>query len=469
MAPRTQIRTPMMWIAVLDLLCLVLGSIIGVFMCLGHEEVSQYVFDHVDGWLLLFGGVILANYLSGSYRVQHTYSRFNLLVTWLFSLLFASLILSITSFAWFSFIVGRGVLFFTLVSYSLMTLTLKMLVYKSMFRSEALLCRTVILGSGENAQAIRKEIESEFILPAHKVVAYIREKDCEKDLGDNVSLIDGVAVIEATRDTLEDVIRSLSVGLIVIALGEECDASVLYPSLRRLRFEGAEVLTPLNVSEIYSGRTPLGLIDEEYLMQLSMDSGFPAMRRLKRVVDILTSVLACIILLPLIVLTILAVKLTAPRSPVFYSQYRLGIAGDIFPILKFRTMCEDAEAATGPVWSGDYDSRVTLVGRVLRRFRLDEIPQFINVIRGEMSIVGPRPERPQLVEKLEKEIPFYAERENTTPGLTGWAQIRYPYGNSVEDSARKLEYDLYYMKHMSFSLDLQIVLSTLRIVIFGGK
>ena len=122
---------------------------------------------------------------------------------------------------------------------------------------------------------------------------------------------------------------------------------------------------------------------------------------------------------------------------------------------------------TGPVWSDGYDKRVTPVGRVLRRFRLDEIPQFLNILKGDMSIVGPRPERPELHAELEKRIPFFGERSNVLPGLTGWAQVRYPYGNTVDDAARKLEYDIYYIKNLSLSLDLQIILRTIRIVLVG--
>ena len=136
---------------------------------------------------------------------------------------------------------------------------------------------------------------------------------------------------------------------------------------------------------------------------------------------------------------------------------------------KFRTMREDAEAETGAVWSTEDDPRVTIIGRILRKFRLDEIPQFWNILKGEMSLVGPRPERPEIVTDLEKQIPFYDEREYAMPGLTGWAQIQYPYGATVEDSKRKLEYDLFYIKHLSLSLDLQIMLRTLRIVVLGKE
>jgi len=159
--------------------------------------------------------------------------------------------------------------------------------------------------------------------------------------------------------------------------------------------------------------------------------------------------------------------LTSLRSPVFYSQERVGRFGRIFRIYKFRTMVPLAEGERGAVWSPRGDPRVTLVGSFLRRYRLDELPQLFNVLKADMSLVGPRPERPELVEKLEKEIPYYRERENLLPGLTGWAQIRYPYGATVDDARAKLEYDLYYLQNLSVALDLRIILHTLRIVIFG--
>jgi lipopolysaccharide/colanic/teichoic acid biosynthesis glycosyltransferase len=265
------------------------------------------------------------------------------------------------------------------------------------------------------------------------------------------------------------VIRSLGVSLIIAALDNADSMPRLYPHLKRLRFDGVEVLTPLGVAEIYRGITPLSMVDEEIIMEASMQSGLPMIWRMKRLYDIVIALAACLMLLPVALLIVLALKATAPFSPVFYTQMRVGQFGKTFRIYKFRTMRRDAEKSTGPVWAARDDLRVTLLGRFLRRFRLDEIPQFINILSGDMSLVGPRPERPEIVERLEREIPFYRERENITPGLTGWAQVRYPYGESVEDAARKLEYDLYYMKHLSISLDLQIILSTLRIVLLGKE
>jgi exopolysaccharide biosynthesis polyprenyl glycosylphosphotransferase len=467
---RSHIRSLTLWIATMDLVCLLLGSGIGVMVRFGHEEMTEYVFNHLEGWLLLFGGVILANYLAGGYKLQYTFSRFNLIVTWVFSIAFALMILSVTSYAWVTAMLGRGVLLLSLSSYSVLSLFLKLLVYRSLFRSEIFQCRTVILGVGERVRELKRMLEGEFVLPAHRVVACIRVVDPRTEpVHNQAAVIDNVAVIDAPTDMLESVIRSLGVRLIVLAMEDPRGDAHCYPALKRLRFDGVEVLNPLNVAEIYSGRTPLDLINEEYLMQASLESELPVYRRIKSVIDIVISVFAIILLSPLALVIITLTKLTSPLSPVFYSQIRVGRFGKEFRIHKFRTMRHGAEARTGAVWAAERDPRITRLGFVLRRFRLDEVPQLINILKGEMSIVGPRPERPELTEQLAKRIPFYDERENVTPGLTGWAQIRYPYGSTVEDAAHKLEYDLYYMKHLSFSLDLQIILMTLRIVVLGKE
>jgi lipopolysaccharide/colanic/teichoic acid biosynthesis glycosyltransferase len=174
-----------------------------------------------------------------------------------------------------------------------------------------------------------------------------------------------------------------------------------------------------------------------------------------------------VLFLPILIIGMLAVKISSP-GPIFYRQVRTRRFGRSLNIIKLRTMKVDAEK-NGAEWSsGHSDPRTTWVGYYLRRFRIDEIPQLFSVLTGEMSFVGPRPERPELIEKLSEKIPYFQERLMVQPGLTGWAQVSYPYGSTFEDARRKLEYDLYYMKHMSLSLDLFILLDTIRIVLCGG-
>jgi lipopolysaccharide/colanic/teichoic acid biosynthesis glycosyltransferase len=162
----------------------------------------------------------------------------------------------------------------------------------------------------------------------------------------------------------------------------------------------------------------------------------------------------------------LAIKLDSP-GPVLFRQSRLGKNGSVFILNKFRSMREDAEAGTGPVWAQEDDPRVTRVGRILRKLRLDELPQLLNVLVGDMSFIGPRPERPEFVYQLQKQIPFYMARLSVKPGVTGWAQVRYRYGASVEDALEKLQYDLYYIKNLSLFLDLLVLINTVQVVLFA--
>jgi exopolysaccharide biosynthesis polyprenyl glycosylphosphotransferase len=187
---------------------------------------------------------------------------------------------------------------------------------------------------------------------------------------------------------------------------------------------------------------------------------------IRRVLNLALALVGFVLALPIMILVALAVKLES-RGPIFYTQERVGKNGRSFKIIKFRSMSATAERDTGPVWAEKADPRVTRIGRILRKLRLDELPQFVNVIRGDMNFVGPRPERPVFVEQLSEVIPYYQQRHLIKPGLTGWAQIKFPYGSSVEDAFEKLRYDLYYIKNRSFLLDAIIIFETVKTVLFG--
>jgi len=185
----------------------------------------------------------------------------------------------------------------------------------------------------------------------------------------------------------------------------------------------------------------------------------------RRLISSVVSCVGLVICLRLLPLLIVAVRLSSP-GPIFFHQTRVGLRGKPFSLLKFRTMRQDAEA-NGAVWASKHDARVTPLGRFMRKTRLDEIPQLWNVLRGEMGFVGPRPERPEFVQWLAREIPFYELRHMVRPGITGWAQVRYQYGANLEETKRKLEYDLYYVKHMSVGLDLLIMFETIKTIVLG--
>jgi exopolysaccharide biosynthesis polyprenyl glycosylphosphotransferase len=188
---------------------------------------------------------------------------------------------------------------------------------------------------------------------------------------------------------------------------------------------------------------------------------------IKRMIDLAFGLVGIVLFSPIIAAAAIAIRLDS-KGPILYRQERVGVTGKVFNLVKFRSMQVGAEDVGGAQWSQDGDPRITRLGRLLRKYRLDELPQFLNVIRGEMSFVGPRPERPYFVEQLREQIPFYDERHSVRPGITGWAQVEYTYGASAEDAFRKLEYDLFYLKSLSILFDIAIVFRTVRVVLFGA-
>jgi sugar transferase (PEP-CTERM system associated) len=237
--------------------------------------------------------------------------------------------------------------------------------------------------------------------------------------------------------------------------------------LLEMKLDGVSFDHLAAVYETYTGKIAVENLRPSWLI---FSPGFRKSRLLsvtKRLLDLMLAAVGLVLALPLMAVIALLIRLTS-TGPVFYHQRRVGQHGRIFVLHKFRSMCHDAEAATGPVWaSRQGDSRVTSVGGWLRRLRVDELPQLWNVLRGDMSFVGPRPERPEFVSELARHIPFYGQRHIVRPGITGWAQVRYTYGASTEDALQKLQYDLFYIKNLSISLDLFIVLSTVKTVLRG--
>jgi sugar transferase (PEP-CTERM system associated) len=262
-----------------------------------------------------------------------------------------------------------------------------------------------------------------------------------------------------------ELIQVLGVHRVIVALDNR-RGTLPVDELLQLRLAGVKIEEATTWLEKLRGRIE---IDQLYPSWLIFSDGFRlggGLSIVRRLLSILSSAVLLCLALPLIPFIILGIKLDSP-GPVLYKQARLGLNGKIFLCRKFRTMRPDAEADSGPTWAGDDDPRITRIGRWLRIFRLDEIPQVWNVVVGDMAFVGPRPERPEFVGWLSKEIPFYPMRHVVRPGITGWAQIRYKYGNTAEDAKEKLQYDLFYIKNVSIGLDLLIMFQTIKIVLLG--
>jgi sugar transferase (PEP-CTERM system associated) len=267
-----------------------------------------------------------------------------------------------------------------------------------------------------------------------------------------------------TIEDIPSIVRARGVDRVVVSL-PEARGQLPMSKLLDMKLEGVSFDHLASVYEEYTGKIAIENLRPSWLV---FSPGFRKSRLLrtaKRLVDIAASLIGLVVAAPVMALTAIAVKLTSPGD-ILYHQERVGQHGRVFTVHKFRSMRQDAEAATGAVWASKAgDSRVTPVGRFIRRTRLDELPQLWNVLAGDMSLIGPRPERPQFVAQLTQQIPFYGQRHVARPGLSGWAQVRYSYGASVEDAMEKLQYDLYYIKNMSLALDLFIALATVKTVV----
>jgi len=285
-----------------------------------------------------------------------------------------------------------------------------------------------------------------------------------------VAMNDGPAALAGAvnRDdiaNLPDHLLSLGATEVVLAMEERRNALPLN-DLLRIKTTGVEVRDFSSFLERETGRVDLDSLNPSWLI---FSDGFSAGRRLsswgKRLFDVAASLTALVLFAPVMLIAGVAVKLET-RGPILYRQRRVGLYGEIFDVIKLRSMRTDAEVGGKAVWAQKDDPRVTRVGRFIRQTRIDELPQVWSVLKGEMSFVGPRPERPQFVADLEDRLPYYAERHVVKPGITGWAQINYPYGASIEDAREKLEFDLYYAKNYTPFLDLLILLQTARVVLW---
>jgi sugar transferase (PEP-CTERM system associated) len=283
-------------------------------------------------------------------------------------------------------------------------------------------------------------------------------------LGHSETVTDRGVTVDLTE--LNQLVIRHQISRVVIAESDAQSRERLASALLDSRLRGLQVSDAVDFCEEVSGKIWVEALNSQWFVYTSGFRRSQAGLCFKRCFDVTFALLLILFAAPLLLLTAIAIKFDS-YGPVLFRQVRVGLHGKTFIIYKFRSMRHDAELEVGPMWTAPSDERVTRVGRLLRMFRLDEIPQAFNVLIGDMSIVGPRPERPYFVDRLEQEIPFYNLRHYLKPGITGWAQVMYRYGASVEDACEKLQYDFYYAKHKSFRCDAAILLKTVRIVLCG--
>ncbi len=444
--------------------CLLVAAVaISGFLRLGDDAWRLLAFDDGLLKLLLVAAVYqLCLYYNDLYDLRTIGDGRDLFVRLVQSLGTTSLMLACVYYWFPDLIIGRGV-FLISTGFSL-TLVVGWRLAFRWLSSRATSERLLLVGTSRASVDLAREL-------------FERRQELGVDI---VGFVDpdparlGMPVLNpGVVGTIEDIpalVERFHVDRVVVSLSD-ARGKLPMDTLLTVRLDTGVTFDHLaSVYEEYTGKIAVENLRPSWFI---FSSGFRKTRLLraqKRLLDLIASTVGLVLAAPIMAVVAAVVKLGSP-GPILYHQRRVGLQGRHFTVHKFRTMRQDAEAATGPVWSGQNDNRINRVGQFLRRSRLDELPQLWNVLRGEMSLVGPRPERPEFVDKLTAEIPFYGQRHVVKPGATGWAQIRYTYGASVEDAIEKLQYDLFYIKNLSLALDIVIIAETVKTVLMrrGGR
>ncbi|RKY65629.1 MAG: capsular biosynthesis protein CpsE [Candidatus Latescibacterota bacterium] len=400
----------------------------------------------------------LSLYFNDLYEKKSIDNYIDLFTRLIQSIGITSIALAVIYFIFPSAMIGRWIFFISIIFLLLLLVSWRLL-YSFVMQRKLFTEKAVILGFGELARDI------------------LHEADGRKDLSYDIDFVIAPEQNHDTRNQFKDVsvhygfdnicdfVESKNAKNVIVALDEK-RGLLPYDELLKCKVRGINILDGEDFYERVTGKLLVEKINPSWLI---FSDGFvksKTARLVKRAVGFISALFGLIILLPLFVLVALAIKLDS-RGPIFFSQERVGENRKIFNLFKFRSMKADAEESSGPVWATDDDPRITRVGKIIRKLRIDELPQMWNVLKGEMSFVGPRPEREFFVQELEKKIPYYRERLTVKPGITGYAQVLYPYGASEKDALEKLKYDLYYIKNISLILDLMVIFKTIKIVLLG--
>ena len=434
---------------------LIAGSLVLAASVHGTRDSASVGVGHIALITALF---TLCFYYNELYDLTRVHSKSELFVRFLQATGATAVILAVLTALFPSLTIG-GSIFLTSLGLLLVALPSVRLGFVRLTRDPHLEERVLILGTGLRARALAQHIWSQHEF-AYRVVGFVDEVKTAHPSDD--------PMVIGSRTDLNRIVHQQRIDRIVVSLSDR-RGSLPVDDLLQAKLSGVRVEDAAKMYERITGKI---LIDDIKPSWLIFSDGFRASRitrAIKRGFDMVVACVALVVAAPLMALTALAIWLDS-GGPILYCQERVGKDGRAFTLCKFRSMRVDAEQGI-PIWAKDKDERVTRVGRFIRLTRLDELPQLWNVLRGDMSCVGPRPERPFFVQQLAAEIPFYSTRHVVRPGVTGWAQVKYRYGSSVEDAAEKLRYDLYYIKHQSLVFDLTILLDTVKVVLFrmGAK
>jgi len=417
------------------------------------REDSYLVLNYEGGYLKILGVTILVLLCSHALDLYDT-SRLNTKSELYFRLLMVPGVLAfiLAGVAWIrpNYLLGNGS-----SAIGLLILTFALFGWRIGFtwlvQLPILVERVYVLGTGERAQRV--------------VLGLRQTPELGVEIASWTGKMEGAVTREAVAAHLMEVVHKQKVHRVIVATPDR-RGMIPMRELLDLRMRGVKIEEATTWLEKISGKIE---VENLYPSWLIFGDGFrrsATFITIRRAISLVISFVGLVLTLPLLPLIVLAIRLDS-KGPILYTQTRVGKGGRLFKVIKFRTMREDAEAESGPRWADDKDPRVTRVGKFLRSSRLDEIPQLWCVLKGEMAFVGPRPERPEFIEWLSKEIPYYGVRHMVRPGVTGWAQVKYRYGSTVDDAREKLQYDLFYIKNASIGLDLLIMFQTIKTVLLG--
>ena len=406
---------------------------------------------------LVFATVLLLSCTGlGLYRRTLSWDDYNLLARTCVSFGIAVFIVVSIYYLIPELLIGRSVLIYA-VTFAFAGMMISRHLFYRFVKIEQLQRRVLVIGSAEKANRLLS-LNDSFIHKGFKIVGFIKNPDEE-------SIVDSQYILTSAQ-TITELAYHYKVDEIVLALDDN-RRSMPLKQLLDAKLSGFTIMDSMSFYEREQGLVSLDNITPSWLVFSDgfSQGGFRAFQ--KRIIDLLASSLLLFVSWPIMLITALAIYIESGFSgPIFYRQQRVGENNQLFNVLKFRSMRIDAEK-DGAQWAQKKDNRVTKVGAFIRMCRIDELPQIFNVFKGEMSFVGPRPERPEFVNSFEKTIPYYAERHRVKPGITGWAQLCYPYGASEYDTIQKLQYDLYYVKNYSLFLDVSIIINTIEVVLWG--
>ncbi|MEZ5343948.1 MAG: TIGR03013 family PEP-CTERM/XrtA system glycosyltransferase [Pyrinomonadaceae bacterium] len=448
------------WLILADIAIIYAGIVLALYVRLGYHG-AEYQLNEQNGWIKISLATcvcLLVLYLYDLYDYTVIANRRELLLRLVQSLGIAWALLALLFYFVPQLLIGRGVSIISVAIVLALLLVWRVVIHTLTGHPE-IGEKILIVGTGAAALELARETV-ERRDAGFRIVGFVSENGIKP--GTKLENIDVVG----TTDELKSTISNANADRVVIALRERRGTFPTESLLQMSLAGNVNIEECASFFERVTGKVHADMLRPSWLIFEGRGRETKLKTVSREAIHRVLGFIGFVLSLPIAIVTAILIKLDS-RGPVFYRQERVGKNGKTFDVLKFRSMKVDAEKDGEPIWAKDNDDRVTRLGRIIRVIRVDEIPQFWNIMKGEMNFVGPRPERPHFVSKLAREIPYYDHRHLVAPGLTGWAQIKYPYGASVEDARQKLQYDLYYIKNQTLALDFVIVFETVKTVLFG--